>query len=211
MKTLKPVLLFIVLTSVFISCKKDDAPSPVNNDDVLPAPISNFVSQSMIDSLRAAGATINDGTTPPAINGIYLMTPDSCIYDNNNPASVGSLFSDYKFQFTNQDNAAYTLDVAQKAIPSGAVSSTPVYSFISGNGNKFSVFIIRTTTLSGVPVQQFNVLSGTVAAGGIQGFQNTLYMRSKEGDETNTLTVPAGTIRVFVTGAPGLATTSASF
>jgi len=208
--SIQKLIILAIFAVVFSSCKKDDTTALPANTDVLPAPVSDFVSQSMIDSLRSAGATINTGVTPPVANGIYLQTHDSCIYDNNNPASVGALFSDYKFKFSNQNNTAFTVDVAQKTVPGGAISSTPVYSFISGSGNKFSIFIIRTTTLNGTHVQQYNVLSGTVAAGGIQDFQNTLYMRSKENDPTNTV-VPAGTIRVFVTGAPGLATTSSTF
>jgi hypothetical protein len=164
----------------------------------------------MVDSLRAAGANIYDGTTPPIVNGIYLMHPDSCIYDNSPGHFTGTLFDDYKFQFTGQNNSLYTINVAQKAMSTGTLSSTPAYTYISGSGNNFSIFILRTSSPSGITVQQFNVLSGTLTSTGIQNLQNTLYMRSKTGDPANTI-VAAGTIRVFVTGVPGLATISATF
>ena len=213
MKKLKKVFLFILILSTsgwgFPSCKKSDTVTPSNTGS-FPAPISNIVSQGMVDSLRAAGATIHAGTMPPVVSGIFLMHPDSCIYDNSPGHNAGSLFDDYKFKFTDQNNTLFTVTVAQKNVVSGVINSTPVSSFVSGSGNDFSVFILRTLSPSGIVVQQFNVLSGTLTQNGIQNFQNTLYMRSKTGDPNNTI-APAGTVRVFVTGKPGLATISTTF
>lgn len=202
-------ILFATLITLIASCSKDD-PKPSTPTDTFPAPISSNVSQSMVDSLRNAGATINSGTTPPIVNGIYLMHPDSCIYDNSPGNFANTLFTDYKFRFTNQDNSLFTLLVEQKAIPAGTLSSTPVSTYISGSGNNFSIFILRTITPGGIAVQQYNVLSGTLTAAGIQNLQNTLYVRSKGSDPSGTYP-PTGTIRVFVTGATGLAAISGSF
>src|SRR6218665_2936905 len=189
MKNIKIIRLFFILLIVSLNaCQKENEAEPVKT---FPAPINTFITQGMLDSLRSAGAHIYDGTTPPTVNGIYFMHPDSCIYDNSPSNSAGSIYTDYKFKFTNQNNTAFTIDVAQKSIPAGIISSTPVYSYISGNGNNFSIFIIRTLTPSGVTVQQYNILSGTLTSGGIQNFQNVLYMRSKVGDSDNALVVPA--------------------
>lgn len=196
----------LIILCTVVSCKKDAQ----KNKDSFPTPIANIISQSMIDSIRAAGATVYSGTSPAVVNGIYLMHPDSCIYDNSPANFRGTLFTDYKFRFSNQNNSLYTILVEQKAIPSGTLSTTPASVYISGNGNRFSIFLLRTSVPSGISVQQFNVLSGTLTANGIQDFQNTLYLRSKGSDPGNTLP-PAGTIRVFVNGAPGLAVNSATF
>lgn len=210
-KLLNVLYLVFIIGLTFSSCKKSNDTGGTTPPDTFPTPISNIVSQSMVDSLRARGVVINDGTTPPIVNGIYFMHPDSCTYDNSPGNTAGSIYSDYKFRFSSQDNSKYTVTVDQKTSPGGVLSSVPVSSYISGSGNNFSIFILRTVTPSAVPVQQFNVLSGTLTSGGVQGFQNTLYMRSKGGDFDNVLVVPAGTVRVFVTGAPGLATTAATF
>ena len=202
-------LIGIVLTIVFSACKKSDDTNQNNNNN-FPTPISNIAPQSMIDSLRNAGAAVYAGTVPPIVNGIYLMSPDSCVFDNSPGNYTGTIFTDYKFRFSNQNNSLYTIMVEQKAIPAGTLSSTPVSTYISGNGNNFSVFLLRTISPSGISVEQFNVLSGTLTSGGIQNFQNTLYLRSKGSDPGNTLP-PAGTIRRFVTGSSGLATTATSF
>lgn len=201
------LMLVIIAACSFVSCKKSDNPAPA---EVYPTPISNLVPQSMIDSLRARGVNINSGTTPPIVNGVYLMTPDSCTYDNSPGNYTGTIFTDYKFRFSGQDNAAFTVIVEQKALPSGTLSSTPVSVYISGSGNKFSIFVLRTVSPGGIQVQQFNILSGTLTAGGIQNLQNSLYVRSKGSDPGNTYPA-AGTVRVFINGGAGMAATSATF
>ncbi|MBK8711584.1 MAG: hypothetical protein IPL97_06920 [Niastella sp.] len=205
----RPYLLLTVFIFLLGSCKKDDKPNN-NNNDVFPTPISNFVSQGMVDSLRAVGANVYSGTTPPIVNGIYFMHPDSCTFDNSPGNFTGTIFSDYKFKFSNQDNSLYTLLVEQKAIPSGTLSSTPVSIHISGAGNQFSIFLLRTVTPTGITVEQYNILSGTLTSNGIQGLQNILYVRSKGSDPGN-IYPPAGTIRLFVNGAPGLAANTSTF
>lgn len=213
--------LFVVsVISLFAlgGCKKENddtvTPDPVDTTHVTPvetypAPISNTIPQSMIDSLRAAGTLVYSGTNPPIINGIYLMSPDSCIYDNGS-ASAGTIYADYKFRFSNQDNSAFTVTVDQKNMVTGVLNTTPISSYICGSGNNFTVFILRTLSPLGIEVEQYNVLSGTLTANGVQNFQNTLYMRSKGADPNNTV-VHAGTIRVFVTGGSGLAASQTIF
>lgn len=201
------LLMFLISTGM--SCKKSD-PANNSNPDAFPAVIANIAPGSMIDSLRNIGATIYGGSTPAIVNGIYFMQPDSCVYDNSPGNFTGTLFSDYKFRFTNQNNTSFTINVEQKSIPAGNLSPTPAQTFISGQGNNFSIFILRTVSPSGIPVEQFNILSGTLTTGGIQNFQNILYYRSKGSDPGNTLP-PAGTIRRFVNGGAGLAVTTTTF
>jgi hypothetical protein len=205
-------ICFLILTSgslLFSACKKsEDDTTPAG--ETYPAPIQSMITQSMVDSLRAAGANVYSGTAPAIVNGIYFMHPDSCTFDNSPGNFAGTLFADYKFRFTNQNNTSFNITVEQKNTSSGTLSPTPVSSYISGSGNNFSIFVLRTISPQGVSVQQFNVLSGTLTAGGVQNFKNVLYLRSKGSDPGNTLP-PAGTIRVFVTGAPGLAATSTTF
>ena len=208
------LFISIMLVLFFSSCKKDNDtnpnPTPEPNPNSFPAVISNIVPQTMIDSIRATGAAVYAGSTPAIVNGIYLMHPDSCVYDNSPGNFTGTIFTDYKFRFSNQDNTLFTLNVDQKSIPAGVLSSTPVSTYISGTGNNFSVFLLRTVSPGGVTVQQFNVLSGTLTSTGIQGLQNTLYLRSKGSDPTNSLP-PAGTIRRFINGGNGLAANATDF
>ncbi len=201
-----PAILIVGFISL-LSCKKD---AKVNPAETFPAPISNLITNSMVDSLRNAGGTIFSGTTPPIVNGIYLMSPDSCVFDNSPGNFAGTLFADYKFRFTNQNNNTFTLNVDQKNLSSGSLNPTPASVYISGSGNTFSVFVFRTISPAGISVEQFNILSGTLTANGVQNFQNILYIRKKGSDPSGTLP-PAGTIRLFVTGGTGLAASSSTF
>ena len=203
-------LCALVLTLSLLSCKKETNDSKSPDKTEFPAPIANIAPQSMIDSLRAVGVKVYAGSTPNIVNGIYFMHPDSCVYDNSPGKYTGTIFSDYKFKFSNQDNNLFTIAVEQKVIPAGTLNATPVSTYISGNGNDFSIFILRTVTPSGIKVQQFNVLSGTLTPKGIQNLQNTLYIRSKGNDPNNTIP-PAGTIRLFINGASGLAVNATDF
>jgi hypothetical protein len=214
--TFSHLQLFLTVPAVFIlplvSCKKSNPAAETNAavTNNFPAVIKNIAPQGMIDSLRNTGTKVYDGTTPPIINGIYFMSPDSCVFDNSPGNFTGTLFSDYKFRFGTQNNTAFTIGVEQKALPSGNLSPAPAYTYISGSGNNFTVFILRTVSPLGITVEQFNILSGTLTAGGVQNFNNTLYLRSKGGDPSGTLP-PAGTIRRFVTGGSGLAANSTTF
>ena len=142
------IFIFFAWVVIFASCKKSSTSTPLKID-TLPTPISNIVSQSMIDSLKAAGATVYEGTTPPTLNGIFLMHPDSCIYDNSPGQFKDQLFDDYKFDFTDQNNTLFTISVAQKDMASGKLSAPPVLTYISGSGNNFSVFLYRTSSPTG--------------------------------------------------------------
>jgi hypothetical protein len=75
---------FLILTAgalAFSSCKKSsDEVTPAGN--TFPTPIQSMVTQSMVDSIRTAGANVYSGTTPAIVNGIYFMHPDSCVFDN---------------------------------------------------------------------------------------------------------------------------------
>lgn len=199
----------VILTSILVSsCKKDDNNSP--GPDQFPAPIANIAPQSMIDSLRARGSHIYSGTTPPIVNGIYLMSPDSCTYDNSPSNSAGNIYSDYKFRFSNQDNSAFTITLEQKTYPGGLVSTAPASTYISGSGNNFSIFTLRNQSAAGIPGQIYNIFSGTITSAGIKDLQNTLYVRSK-GADPNNLLIPAGSVRVFINGGAGTAVNVSTF
>ncbi|MEO7048524.1 MAG: hypothetical protein ABI091_24710 [Ferruginibacter sp.] len=214
MKNIKkavPIIVVIFLNVIFLSsCKKDSSPGAGSGPETYPTPIANIAPQSMIDSLKARGANIYSGTTPPIVNGVYLMTPDSCTYDNSPGNTAGAIYADYKFRFSAQDNSSYTITVEQKILPAGTLSAAPVSTYISGNGNNFSIFTLRNQSANGISGQIFNVFSGTLTATGIKKLQNILYIRSK-GSDPNNLLAPAGTIRVFINGGQGTAINSATF
>lgn len=198
----RTLLLFATVLMFTLSCSKKDENINPKKEDVFPDQIKNFLTQGMLDSLRGAGATIYSGNTPPIVNGIYLLSPDSCIYDNTS-ALTGSIITDQRYRFSNQNNTNFTLTVDVKDLSTNALHQTAVKTFICGSGNNFSIFILRTI-LNTIPAEAYNVYSGTLTTGGVLHLQNCLYIRNK-GDDPTHLVAKAGTIRLFINAGNGLA------
>ena len=206
MKTLNTVLLAVAMLIILActSCHKASTVTPVTTGALgsnYPTVLNTIVTPAQIDTLKKHGLVINDGTTPPVVNGIYYLSPDSCIYDNSS-ANAGKIFSGYQYQFLNQDNTKYTLTVNySNAIVGGDDSGTDgAATYISGNGQYFTVFAQVTGELSGVTYKELQVLSGQLITGGVKKFQWSFLMVSKTSDPGNAAVVPVGTIRIFEDG-----------
>lgn len=202
MKRFSFPLLVLVWALVGVSCKKNSPVKP--NAGPLgsnyPAALNAIVTPAMIATLESAGANIYDGLTPPVINGIYLFSPNYCTFDNSGYNLGGQLFSDFKFQFSNQDNNTSTVTVNFKDIDNpnyvwSDAASTATY--ISGNSGSFTVFSENTGVEQGVSTVTLSIVSGILLSDGdIQNLQWTQYWVSK-GADPNNVVVPVGTTRIF--------------
>jgi hypothetical protein len=190
----KNVLVLTVFTAVTaLSCKKDAA-SPQQSAN-LAAEIKNFVSQQTLDSLRNLGAVINEGTTPPTLDGIFNFTPVKCIRDNSNVNKLGIIFNDQRYKFSNLNPVSKEIIVLTKDLVLNEVL-TSTQAFIAGNGNKFSVFINSTGPQYGIPTKVLTIISGELNGLNISNLTYTFYMDEKGADPTNKL-INAKTGRVF--------------
>jgi hypothetical protein len=190
----KNVLVLTVFTAVTaLSCKKDAA-SPQQSAN-LAAEIKNFVSQQTLDSLRNLGAVINEGTTPPTLDGIFNFTPVKCIRDNSNVNKLGIIFNDQRYKFSNLNPVSKEIIVLTKDLVLNEVL-TSTQAFIAGNGNKFSVFINSTGPQYGIPTKVLTIISGELNGLDISNLTYTFYMDEKGADPTNKL-INAKTDRVF--------------
>jgi hypothetical protein len=191
---LKNVLVLIVFTAVAaVSCKKDAASPPQSAN--LAAEIKNFVSQQTLDSLRTLGAVINEGTTPPTLDGIFNFTPVKCIRDNSNVNKLGVIFNDQRYKFSNLNPVSKEIIVLTKDLVLNEVL-TSTQAFIAGNGNKFSVFINSTGPQYGIPTKVLTIISGELNGLDISNLTYTFYIDEKGPDPTNKL-INAKTGRVF--------------
>lgn len=181
------------------SCKKSTTVTPTGKLGTnYPEALNAIVTPAMIDTLTSHGIAINDGTTPPVVNGEYLLAPDECIYDNSS-ANAGKIFTSYLYQFANQDNSKYSLTVNySNAIVGGDDSGTDgAATYISGNSQLFTIFAQVTGSINGVTYTELQVLSGQLQTGGIKNFQWGYLMVSKSSDPGDKNVVPVGTIRLF--------------
>lgn len=168
-----------VLVLVFNGCKKEEDNSPLS------AKIEDIVSESLLNDLRARGLVINEGTTPPAVEGIYQVTPYRLLspFGPKDSYAKGRIIDDYKYRFYDQLNDDVKLDFKS----TGSDRATGVASFLAGNGSKFSLFGEQTGTYSGVSYKIVSVISGEVTATGIGGFQIAVVVTEKGPDPGNVM------------------------
>jgi hypothetical protein len=194
--TIHYILVILVFSCTLISCTKKQDNKPADNN-ALPAPVNSVITAAIIDSLQKHGAIINKGTTPPTINGIFLIHPDVCTFDNSGGGFAGSTFDDYKYKFSNQSKTAYTIRVDYIDVNFPAeVTSDSVATYVSGHDNLFTIYSSFNTSKNGVNFVILHVLSGEIASGGIKNFQNSTYIVSKDADP-NHYVEPQGATRVF--------------
>jgi hypothetical protein len=200
MKKFSLPLLVLMCAMVGISCKKRSPVKPVVNPlgPNYPSALNAIVTPAIIASVESHGTIIYDGLTPPLINGIYLLSPDSCIFDDSGYNYAGTLFDDYKFQFSSQDNTASTVTFAFKDIKVGTdAGSNSTATYISGTASSFTVFSENSAVSNGVSNVQLSIISGVLQNGYIQNLQWASYLVSKGNDPNNVLE-PVGSIRIFV-------------
>ena len=173
------------------SCKKNHDDDNAN----LPDQIKKFVPQNVIDSFKHAGFTINEGKNPPLMNGIYNFKPDLCVYDNSIYDQAGELFDDYRIRFRDQDNSNFSIATDYKSLAGGDAGNGSG-SFISGDGNTFTVFIDAQGQESGITYKAVICFSGEKTSTGIKNLQLGTYLKEKGNDPNDELVDP-GTTRAF--------------
>jgi hypothetical protein len=199
MKTLNKILVLIAIISIaFTACKKKSS-SPVGALGAnYPYALNNIITPAIIDTFQSHGMAINAGLTPPSANGIYLLSPDYCIFDNSGYNQKGTIFADQAFKFANQNNATSTIDLAYKANGSTGVEvgngSGLIY--ITGAGNVFTIYAQSHDTTNNVTSVLVQLISGQIGTGGIVNMQYAFYVESKGNDPTN-IVVPLHTTRIF--------------
>ncbi|MFW0717837.1 hypothetical protein [Pedobacter sp. N23S346] len=209
---LKLSSLLLLFPLLFVACKKenkDETPTgPLGPK--YPQVINNVITPEILESLKKNGMTVNSGTTPPTINGVFLFSPAYCSFDNSGNNLQGRYFNDYKLQFKNQNTNEYTVSMEYKDVSDGTDSGGDNNAtYISGENNLFTVFSQVKGKSGSVNYVALDVISGEAAGGSMKNLVWSHYLVSKEGDEANLFLVPVGTTRIFKdeNGLSGVQTT----
>ncbi|GAA4308345.1 hypothetical protein GCM10023149_02240 [Mucilaginibacter gynuensis] len=178
-------------------CKKDKKadPKPDEPAEEFTKEILNIIPKHTIDSLRSFGMVINEGTTPPNLEGSYYTNDSNCFFDNSNFVKIGKWRGNYTYKFYNQKNEDLTIDIDYE-IDGRTDVANGVGSFISGNGNKFSAFFVTKGIARGINYKSLTIISGTKTAEGITNWTDCLRITEKDADPTNILINVSGT-RIF--------------
>ncbi len=200
---MKNLILSALILFVFCltSCKKDKDASPAFS-----AEIQAIVPQSIIDDLRKRGMPINEGITPPNVEGIYISSPHTLVstYEGDS-YTVGYEFADLTVKLSKQDEEALSVAIDTKQNTS---SGTGIGGFIAGAGNKFTIFAELDVVDGTVTSKQIRVFSGEITANGIKDFYSALVIKEKNDPDDTMIEVGQGRI---IKDGDGLAENISSF
>ena len=161
-------------------------------DDVLPPDIQDEL---------LPWIPIYKGTTPPNIEGTFIIDPFTTVYcqdEGNGGYSPGYVVASEYVKFSNQNMTFNTIDIAQQSVY-GSSSGTGTGAFISGTGNNFSAFFNTVGTSSGISTKTALIISGTKTQQGIANLRYAFVMVEKGSDPNHQL-MNEGVFRVFEDG-----------
>ena len=193
------IYVFCVAVSalfVMVSCSKSDS----GEDQVkksnfnIPAEAKAIIPEELIGKMAANGMTINEGTNPPNIEGIFATGMFKLTYksskEDNYP--IGKEIEGYRYKFYEQKGTKVKADYVHEDLVSDD-NATGKGAIISGSGNKFTAYLKLTGSFQGVTYTQGAVYSGEITANGVKDFQWAFCLLDKKNDHTNKL-MPMGGI-----------------
>ena len=173
---IKLALLFIL----FIGCS--DSSDDLKEFDGSVESIKNFVTSDSYEAMRDMGFIFNTGENPPNVEGSYLMSKN--ILKNttvDNDYFIGKEFTDIVYTFSNQQELALDFRSKQSSQVSEGFGS-----LISGEGNKFSIYLKSKTKIGGsVETTTIDALSGEFTNTGIKNLISISIMLDDKGDPDN--------------------------
>ncbi|PXX31221.1 hypothetical protein [Arenibacter sp. ARW7G5Y1] len=174
-------LRIVALTAIlaFASCSKEEDSADMGFDGSLTS-IEDFYTPELVRALDSLGFEMNLGNKPPKIEGTYHVKP-MLLKSSSVPGDiVGSQFNNYEVTFSNQDNGKLTIDYFGDQ---GVEIDEGYGSFISGENDKFSVFLITTSDIGSYTADSAISLSGRIVEGGIENIQMAFVMLDNKENE----------------------------
>jgi hypothetical protein len=204
MKTL--AFKLFVLSSLVLALTNCQKTTVVPGSD-LSGDIQKIVPQSVIDDLRKRGMTVNEGQTPPTLNGTIYVDPYRLVspYGPDDAWSIGKIITSYYYKFYGQ-----TADNKIKYdFTNGSDKGTGNGAFVSGKDNLFTIFSQDNGTLKGVNYKSVAILSGELTDKGIKNCQYAFVITEKSADPDGIM-IDVGQGRIWEDGDK-LATFSTTF
>ena len=160
----------------------------------IPAEAKAIIPEEFIGKMAANGMTINEGTNPPNIQGIFATGILKMIYTslNYDTFPIGKEIESYRFKFYEQRGTKIKTDYINEDILAND-QATGRGTIISGNGNKFTAYLDMDITDIEIKTRDVSVLSGEITPEGIKNFQYAFLKMDKTVDFSERL-VPVGTI-----------------
>ncbi|MEM9829610.1 MAG: hypothetical protein AAF944_03180 [Bacteroidota bacterium] len=172
---MKNLAVLFIIVAICTSCYED-------HSDLIPG--QDFIPEEILEEIKANGQPIFEGLNPPDISGRYQVSPQILVSSNfEDPLDPGFVFANKFIEFRNLDRSTLKLEVD---IEEADNEGTGFGSFISGEGNNFTVFVrIDRTDSDDHTLLSAEVISGTLTENGIVNLHNSLFMIEDNGDPNN--------------------------
>lgn len=177
-----------------------------NPEPALSTKIQQIVPSDLLAKMKAQGMPIHEGTNPPNIEGIYISDPHILASTfTGDSRSVGHKFASETLRFSNQNSKDLSVAIDVKSNNS---ISAGIGGFLSGSGNKFTIFSEINVSYLTATAKTISVISGEITSDGIKDFYTTNVIKEK--NDPDNLTIAVGAMRVIKDG-DGLAYRTSSF
>ena len=186
---MKKIFTFIAISFLLASCYDD-------HSEVIPG--QDFIPDEILAEIRENGQPIFEGLNPPDVTGEYLLSPLTLQKSNfDDSYKPGKVFANQTTMFSDLDPKSLTLRVD---IEQAGNLGEGFGSFISGNGNDFTIYVkIAVTEEDGHQTVATEVYSGTLVDGGIKNLYLSYFMIDDGGDPDGDL-IEIGQGRLFRDG-----------
>jgi len=202
---MKKFFVIMMVGVAMIGCNKQEGEDSLNklDKDGLTQDIRNIIPDDILKAFKDLGIEINGGNNPPNVEGTYLASPYILVRSNfRDSFTPGAKFADFRLTFSRQNNSNLTIvtDYVQRS-QSGEIieEGNGLGSFITGNGNKFTVFVEISGTHNGLPFKSVQLFTGEITSSGIKNFHTAVLCTME-----NRYTIKRGEGRMF-TDSDGLA------
>lgn len=185
------VAILLSITAGFTSCGSDD--NDEDNSVIIQKEkdrYDDFVTPELEDVLKTKlGMTIHRGINPPNVQGYFRMETNCVKSTIKNDYLVGKLINNLKINLFDQKGLEISMTGFEVATNTNnfKASHEALGTFISGEGDNFSIFFNEEVVALAAHYTNFCVLSGTLdrdAKGnviGIKNFEYSLLMRNNNG------------------------------
>ena len=176
----KTILLFTMLALVFSCSSDDDSLEDAGNQfDGSLESVEDFFTPDLVNALVDLGFIINTGGNPPNLEGVFYASPLVLQASSVPNDIIGQTFNPYTMTFSNQNLETLMVDFFGDQ---NVQVDEGFGSFVSGNGNAFSVYLKTTTTIGNFDAESAIALSGVMTQDGIEDFQVAFLMLDDNGD-----------------------------
>ncbi len=192
--------LWLSMPFLMFSCLQEGNETLVLNevnpiDEVISSEIRYELEQEM---------PIYNGSNPPNIEGVYLVSEAELLSSSLTDDSPGDVYIDLTLKFSDQDEEKNTLSYSEYQEEYSEASSDDV--LIVGEGKNFTAYFTATGNSNNIYTKQATIISGTKTSTGIKDIYYAFVMLDKGSDPDNEL-VDEGTYRIFI-DSDGLAKNS---